>query len=521
MPQPPTRHLVLVLGDQLDPESAAFDGFDDDRDAVLMAEVEGEARFVPSHKQRVAMFLAAMRHCREEHEGRGRRVRYRTLEETAEAAGDEPATLAGELALALEELAPEKLILLQPGRHGLETALVEVAEEAGVPVEVRPDRHFLCSTEEFDGWAEGRKSLLMETFYRWQRKRLDVLMDGDDPVGDRWNFDKENRESFGKEGPPEAKEPVHHRPDDITREVLTLVAERFPDLPGDLESFDWPVTREEARRDLDDFIEHRLPLFGTYQDAMWTGRPWLFHARLSTALNLKLLDPRDVVRRAEEAYDVGHARLNDVEGFIRQVLGWREFIRGVYYREMPGYMDRNSLDAEADLPEFFWSGDTGMACVAEVVGQLRRHAYAHHIQRLMVTGLFALLWGAEPRQVHDWYMAMYADSVEWVTAPNTLGMSQHADGGVVGTKPYVASGKYVDRMSDYCAGCRYDPARASGEDACPFTTLYWDFLHRHRERFENHPRMALQVRNLDRKDHGEISALRRRAEELRRDPAAI
>ena len=508
------RNLVFVLGDQLDPDSAAFDGFDPGSDGVAMAEVEGEARFVPNHKQRIALFLAAMRHFRARLEERGRRVRYRTLEETG-GEGTEGASLAGELATAVRELEPERVILLEPGRHGLRGELTDAAEGAGAGVEIRADRHFLCSRDEFEGWAEGRKSLLLETFYRHMRRRHAVLMDGDGPAGGDWNYDSENRESFGRDGPPQVKEPVHHRPDAVTREVLELVAERFPDLPGSLDAFDWPVTREEARRALADFVEHRLPSFGTYQDAMWTGRPWLFHSRLSTALNLRLLDPREVIEAAETAYRDGRAPINAVEGFVRQVLGWREFLRGVYHREMPGYIDSNALGADADLPELYWTGETDMACLREVVGQLLDHAYAHHIQRLMVTGLFALLHGVQPRQVHDWFMALHADSVEWVTLPNTVGMSQWADGGVVGTKPYVATGKYVDRMSDYCRSCRFDPAKATGEDACPFTTLYWDFLARHRERFAEHPRMALQVRNLERKDGDQLEAIRNRAEALR------
>ena len=275
------------------------------------------------------------------------------------------------------------------------------------------------------------------------------------------------------------------------------------------------MTPEEAQLALADFIEHRLPLFGRYQDAMWTGEPWLYHARLSTSMNLKLLHPRVVIDAAVQAWRDGRAPVEAVEGFVRQVLGWREFVRGVYWHRMPGMLDANVLQADQPLPALYWTGRTHMRCLSESVGQTLTHGYAHHIQRLMVTGLFAQLVGVAPREIHAWYLAVYVDAVEWVELPNTLGMSQYADGGYMVSKPYVASGRYVERMSNYCANCRYKPGESIGEDACPFTTLYWDFLARHEDRFRNHPRAGMQWRSLDRVPAEKREAIAARAKVIR------
>ena len=275
-----------------------------------------------------------------------------------------------------------------------------------------------------------------------------------------------------------------------------MVERHFADHPGSLHSFAWPVTRAQALQALDDFIAHRLPHFGRWQDAMWPGQPWLWHSALSAAMNLKLLNPREVVAAAEAAYRAGAVPLESAEGFIRQVLGWREYVRGIYWTRMPAYAEVNALDARQDLPAFYWSGDTPMACLADAITQTLAHGYAHHIQRLMVTGLYALLLGVEPRQVHAWYLAVYVDAVEWVELPNTIGMSQYADGGLMASKPYAASGRYIERMSAgrLCATCRYDPGQRLGERACPYTLLYWDFLLRHADRFARNPRIVTQVR---------------------------
>jgi deoxyribodipyrimidine photolyase-related protein len=399
-------------------------------------------------------------------------------------------------------------------------AIKAVAEVHKLPLDLREDRHFFASVREFAAHAKGRKSLRMEFFYREQRKRHRVLMQGDGqgdaPVGGQWNFDADNRESFGAAGPGTVPPRAAFEPDALTREVIVLVDSRFADHPGRADSFAWPVTRAQALRSLRAFIEERLPLFGRYQDAMWPGDPWLYHAHLSAALNLKLLNPREVVAAAEAAYRDGQAPLASVEGFIRQILGWREYVRGIYWTQMPDYAERNALDAQEDLPAWYWTGATDMACLRDALAQTLTHGYANHIQRLMVTGLYALMLGVQPKQVHAWYLAVYVDAVEWVELPNTLGMSQYADGGVMASKPYAATGKYIERMSNHCRSCRYRPAQRTGDRACPFTTLYWDFLARHETLVAANPRMALQVKNLARVPAEEMQAISARADAIRR-----
>ncbi|MBX3433072.1 MAG: cryptochrome/photolyase family protein [Pirellulales bacterium] len=510
MSAPAVRRLCLVLGDQLDRRSAVLRDFDPRCDAVWMAEVAGEATHVWSHQARIAIFLAAMRHYRDWLRAQGFTVHYAQLDDR-----DNRGTLAAELAAAIERLRPERLVVVEPGEHRVRAALEAVARKAGLPLEIRPDEHFLATLDEFNVHADSRKRLRQEYFYRELRRKHAVLLDEGEPVGGAWNYDDQNRGSFSRSGPGAIEPPRSFAPDVVTADVLQLVRERFADHPGDLAAFDWPVTPEQATAALDDFIEHRLPMFGKCQDAMWTDEPWLYHARLSAALNLKLLEPRAAVAAAEAAYRRGDAPLSAAEGFVRQILGWREYVRGVYWRFMPEYLELNELGADRDLPRFYWTGQTEMNCLRQAIGQTLRLGYAHHIQRLMVTGLYALLAGIDPRQVHQWYLAVFVDAVEWVELPNTLGMSQYADGGIMASKPYAATGKYVQRMSDYCQGCRFNPARATGPDACPLTTLYWDFLARHESKLAANPRMGFQMNNLRRKSAEELRAIRTQAARVR------
>lgn len=502
-----------MLGDQLDHDAAAFDGFDPDHDAVWMAEVAEESTHVWSAKPRTAMFLAAMRHFSQALVARGWRVRHIRLDDARNAG-----TLAGELGAAIDALAPAGLVMTAPGDWRVWQALSATARERGVPLDVRPDRHFHLTVRDFAAYVRGLdgRPLRLEYFYRALRRRHGVLMADDGrPEGGAWNYDRANRRAFGRAGPGLLPARPRFAPDATTREVLGLVARRFADHPGELDDFDWPVTRADALRALADFIDHRLPAFGHYQDAMWPGEPWLYHSQLSAALNLKLLGPREVVAAAEAAYRAGRAPLAAVEGFVRQILGWREYVRGVYWTQMPGYLARNALDATAALPAWYWDGETDFACLRETIRQTLRHGYAHHIQRLMVTGLFALLLGVRPQAVHAWYLAVYVDAVEWVELPNTLGMSQFADGGMMGSKPYIATGRYIERMGGPCATCRYDPGRSDGETACPFTTLYWDFMVRHENRLAREPRLAHQLGRLASLDGAQREAIARRAADVR------
>lgn len=466
-----------------------------------MAEVAAEAEHVWSHKARIVLFLAAMRHFRDELRARGITVHYRELVDS---------TFGAELARSIRQLQPQKVIVVEPGEWRVEQELTRAAPG----LEIRADRHFLCTKAEFAAHASDRNQLRLEFFYRQMRRQHQVLMNGTEPVGGVWNFDKENRHRFGKQGPGLVPRPVGFPPDATTRAVIERVETKFPRHPGRLTKFDWPVTRVQAQTALADFIANRLPDFGRFEDAMWSGEPYLYHSRLSAALNLKLLDPREVIAAAVDAHRQRHAPLPAVEGFVRQVLGWREYVRGVYWLLMPDYAQRNALGATGKLPDFYWTADTEMNCLRHVIGQTLEYGFAHHIQRLMVTGLYALLLGVNPVEVHKWYLAVYVDAVEWVELPNVLGMSQYADGGVMASKPYVATGKYIQRMSNYCDGCRFKPDQATGPTACPFTTLYWDFLLRHESRLRRNQRMTMQLQNLARKSAADRAAIRAAAQRL-------
>ena len=507
---PPLRHLVLVLGDQLDPTAAAWDGFDPAQDAAWMAEVAEEATHVWSAKQRLVLFLSAMRHFAQDLRQRGVPLHHTRLDDP-----DNTGTLHSELARTVRALRPQALLLTAPGDWRVLRQLRAVATELGVPLQLRDDRHFYSTVREFSAFAKGRRQVRMADWYARLRRQHGVLMEGDQPAGGRWSFDTENRASFGAKGPPPLPAPSRFAPDALTREVMALVDTRFAHHPGQTEPFGWPVTRDQALQALQGFVDQRLPLFGTHQDAMWAGEPWLYHAHLSSALNLKLLHPREVVAAAEAAWRNGHAPLAAVEGFVRQILGWREYVRGVYWTQMPDYLSQNALNAQADLPAWYWSGDTPMACLRDAITQTLRTGYAHHIQRLMVTGLYALLLGVRPQAVHEWYLAVYVDAVEWVELPNTLGMALFADGGYMASKPYAASGRYIQRMSNHCKGCRFDPAEATGPSACPFTTMYWDFLLRHQPLLARNPRMALPLKHLDRLSPDARTAIAQQAQALK------
>ncbi|MEJ6392573.1 cryptochrome/photolyase family protein [Gymnodinialimonas sp. 2305UL16-5] len=474
--------IILILGDQLSPDIAALREADKTRDIVLMAEVADEAGYVPHHPKKIAFLFAAMRKFAANLEADGWRMRYTKLDDP-----DNAGSISGEILRVCEATSAEECFATEPGEFRLITAL----EEMPIPVHQFPDDRFLCSHAEFDAWAEGRKELRMEYFYREMRRKTGLLMDGDKPEGGKWNYDHDNRKP-----PPGSIDtaPMHFTPDDVVEEVLDLVAARFDNNFGDLRPFWFATDIGQARRALSHFISHALPQFGDYQDAMMGGEKFLYHSILSMYLNAGLLTWHEICEAAAEAYAKGTAPLNAVEGFIRQIIGWREYMRGIYFREGPDYTQRNVLGHDRALPEFYWDGQTQMACMASAIDQTREEAYAHHIQRLMVTGNFALLAGIDPHAVHEWYLAVYADAYEWVEAPNVIGMSQFADGGIVGSKPYVSGGNYINKMSDYCKGCRYDVKVKTGEDGCPFNYLYWAFLHRHRDRFGKNPRMAQMYR---------------------------
>ena len=476
--------LRPVLGDQLSDSLASLRDAEPGRDVILMAEVREEATYVPHHKKKIAFVFSAMRHFAERLRGRGFDVRYIRYDDA-----DNAGSLRQEIVSAARLVKPTAVVLTEPGEYRLKLAFAGLGAELAVPLEIREDSRFLCSHSEFRRWAAKSKTLRMEYFYREIRQRYNLLLTADGkPEGGKWNFDSDNRK------PPAANMTVprriRHPQSPILKSVLNLVARDFPDNFGDLLPFHFALTAEQAEQELDHFVEHLLPRFGDFQDAMVAGEPYLYHSLLSAYLNAGLLSPLAMCRKAEAAYREGRAPLNAVEGFIRQIIGWREYVRGIYWLKMPGYAELNELEAKRPLPWFYWGGPTRMACIAEAVSHTREHAYSHHIQRLMVTGNFALLAGLDVRDVQDWYLAVYADAYEWVEMPNTLGMALFGDGGIMASKPYAASGKYIDRMSNLCSGCRYDPAEMTGEKACPFNSLYWDFMARHEVKLKRQGRIA-------------------------------
>ncbi|MBC7737846.1 MAG: cryptochrome/photolyase family protein [Candidatus Saccharibacteria bacterium] len=481
--------LILVLGDQLSDDLSALRLADKSHDVVVMAEVMAEATAVPHHPQKIALVLTAMRKFAAHLRGQGFTVAYSRLDDP-----DTGPSLPAELLRRMAETGADQIIATAPGDWRLLAAL----QDAPLPLRLIPDDRFLCPPEDFAAWAEDRKQLRMEWFYRDMRRRTGLLMDEGQPTGGQWNFDHDNR----KPAKPDLLRPTPLRfsPDAETEAVLDMVAERFATHFGRLRPFHWPTDRAQALQALDHFITHSLPRFGDEQDAMLEGDPFLSHCLLSSSLNIGLLSPLEVCQRAEAAFRAGKAPLAAVEGFIRQIIGWREYVRGIWALKGPDYMTLNTLNHAAALPPAYWGAPTRMNCLGKAVAQTRDLAYAHHIQRLMVTGNFALLAGVDPAQVHEWYLAVYIDAFEWVEAPNTLGMSQFADGGVLASKPYVSSGAYIDRMSDYCGTCHYRVKDRTGPRACPFNPLYWHFLDRHRDRFAGNPRMAQMYRTWDRMD---------------------
>ena len=485
-----SKRLVLILGDQLDLKSAALKDFNVQTDEVLMVESKHEAQYVWSHQAKIALFLSAMRHFAQSL----RDLNY-------------PITYIQNTSLSIVEALKEKiqkdnithLICLEPGEWRLKQEIEDLAKELQLQLDMRDDDHFYCSHQEFLDWASGKKELRLEYFYRLMRKTHQILVDADgNPEGGQWNFDQDNRKPYPKKGPGIIDDPVLFEPDAVTQEVIAYVSQTYAKHPGSLEAFRWPVTRDQALEALHYFVEYRLRNFGVYQDAMWTDTPYGWHSILSSSLNLKLLNPREVIAAVIDAWKKYSLDLSTVEGFIRQILGWREFVRGMYYLDMPKMAQDNYYEHQRALPKWYWSGKTNMACMKDAIGQTMKYGYAHHIQRLMVTGNFALLAEILPSAVCDWYLAVYVDAIEWVELPNTAGMALFANGGRFTSKPYIASGAYIKRMSNYCDSCKYKPDVRFGETACPVTTLYWNFLIKHRAQFDASPRTRLMTANLKR-----------------------
>ena len=470
--RPAAGRSIWVFADQLDRRIGPLAEAEPHRDRILMVESTGLLEARAWHRQRAHLLVAGLRRLAAELEADGFDVDYRRARSFAEGLAEHRAAHG-----------PTEVVAMAPSTHRGRAAL----ERLGV-VQAEDER-FLTSPEDFAQLFEGRQRLTMESFYRWQRRRLGYLMDGDEPATGRWNYDEENRKPLPKSG-VEFPEPLRDPLDELDHAVL---ADLPPNLVGAEPVGIWPTSRDAALRRLRHAIEVVLPQFGPYEDAMTT-RSWhLAHTLLSPALNMGLLHPKEVADAIEDAYRSGKVDIASAEGLLRQVIGWREYVWCVYWTEGPDYLERNELGAERPLPPAFTGAPTDMACLAHVLGDVDAYGWTHHIPRLMVLGNLALLAGVRPQALMDWMWERFVDGAEWVMAANVIGMALYADGGRMATKPYAAGGAYIDKMSDFCKGCRYDRRKRVGEDACPFTTLYWDFIDRHAERFAGNNRMARQV----------------------------
>ena len=501
-------NTVWILGDQLSPEPAALAKADRAKTCVLMVESKARGLVHRYHKIKLALVYSAMRHYAAELRTCGWRVDYYPLEGAL--------TFEEASRRHVETHQPEKFILAEPNSHFETDALLKLGRKLRVPVEFVPTAQFLLHRRDFAASARDSQHLLMENHYRRMRKRFGFLMREDnEPEGGAWNFDAENRQTFTawqKAGRPRGRTAPGENPDEISREVIALVEREFPDHPGRAADLWLPVDRVGAQRWLRRFIAERLPHFGAYEDMMAEGEPVLFHSVLTPMLNLGLLTPRECVEAAIAAYHAGHAPLNSVEGFVRQIIGWREFINGVYWLRGPEYRELNALGADRPLPAWLYTGETSMNCLRHVVRQTLALGYNHHIQRLMVLGNFFLIAGIRPQEALRWYLEMYVDAYDWVMGPNVIGMALHADGGFMATKPYAATSTYIRKMSNYCTGCRFDPDQKTGPDACPFNYLYWDFIDRHADRFANNPRMRMIVNGWMKRSMRDQDAVRASAE---------
>jgi deoxyribodipyrimidine photolyase-related protein len=500
-----SKALIPVFADQLSDNLSSLSLSDREESVVLMMEVKEEAHTVPHHRTKLVFLFSAMRHFAKSLAAAGWTVDYVELTDA-----DNSGNFTDEIKRAMARHNISQIRVCEPSEYRVLETVKGWEKALGLPVSITFDDRFIATKDEFAEWAEGRKQLRMEYFYREMRRKTGLLMDGDKPEGGQWNFDKENRKppKSGLDFPGALK----FEPDEITQSVIDMVKTEFDSRIGKVDEFFYGVTREDALKALDYFVENALEKFGDYQDAMVEDEPFLFHSLLSPYLNAGLLSPLEICQRIEKAYENGKAPINAAEGYIRQIIGWREYVRGIYWWKMPNYQTENFLEAELDLPEFYWTGETNLNCLSQAIGQTLDHAYAHHIQRLMITGNFALLIGVDPFAVHEWYLAVYLDAFEWVELPNTLGMSQFGDGGLLGSKPYSSSGAYINRMSDYCKNCGYDVKKKTGEEACPFNSLYWNFLSRNEDKLRGNNRLSMPYRNWDRMDEETQMSYNKQAE---------
>ena len=500
-----SKTLIPIFADQLSHGLSSLAVSSPEESVVLMMEVREEANTVPHHRKKLIFLFSAMRHFAKELEVQGWTVDYVKLDSP-----ENTGSFTDEIKRAIVRHDVSSIRICEPSEYRVLETVKGWSDDFGLDVTITPDHRFIADHDEFAAWAEGRKQFRMEFFYHEMRRKTNLLMDGDKPEGGKWNYDSENRKPAKDD--LFMPKPLRFQPDPITQEVIEMVKAEFPNRFGSADDFFFAVTRGGAKEALEYFIKNVLPRFGDYQDAMLTGEPFLYHSLLSMYMNTGLLGPIEICKAVEAAYKNGHAPLNAAEGYIRQIIGWREYVRGIYWLKMPDYLEENALGAMRELPEFYWTGETDMHCLSEAIGQTKEHAYAHHIQRLMITGNFALLIGVDPKQLHEWYLAVYIDAFEWVELPNTLGMSQFGDGGLLGSKPYASSGAYINRMSNYCKSCKYNVKERVGEKACPFNSLYWHFIDRNKGALSGNNRMSMPYRNLAKMDDDTRGALMQQAE---------
>ena len=499
---------LWILADQVSPENAALAGADPAKSVVLIIESKARGELVRYHQQKLVLVYSGMRHFARDLRAAGWRVDHQRLEDT-------PDFLAG-LRRHVEQYHPDEIVLAAPNDYTMTATLPRFARALGVPVRVVPTNQFLLPREDFAAWAGDRPHLVMEEHYRRMRRRTDWLMEkpaagrAAKPVGGEWNFDPLNRltyKQYAASGLTQPAVPMRETPDEITREVIALVEQHFPDPPGRAREFWFPVDRAGALRWLDKFVTERLEHFGPFEDVLAQDHPVIYHSVLSPLLNLGLLTPRECVERAVAAHEAGRAPIHSVEGFVRQVIGWREFINGAYWHAMPGYKEVNHLQATRPVPDWFYTGETDLNCLRQSIRQALELGWLHHIQRLMVVGNFFLIAGIDPQAALRWYLEMTVDAYDWVMVPNALGVILYADGGYVTTKPYAAGGGYINKMSNYCEGCRYSPLKKTGPDACPFNALYWDFHARHADRLRDNPRVGRTIQTWEARSESERAAV--------------
>ena len=493
-----TNNLCVILGDQLSSNISSLKNFKKNQDKILMMEVFNEATYANHHKKKLVLVFSAMRHFAKELQEKGVSVTYSKINKSQD-------NFTKELSSQCKKIQPKRIVITHPGEYRVLQEIKKWEKVLKIPVSIVDDDRFFCTIDEFKKWTEGRKELRMESFYQMMRKKYQILIDNNGkPKGGKWNYDIKNRKSLPKNH-PDIPKPLQHKPDDITKQVIAEVKKKFPKHFGDLEPFWFAVTHEQAKKSLNDFIKNRLSMFGPYEDAMAQEESFLYHSVLSMYLNIGLLEPKQIINKVLEKDGI---KVESVEGFVRQILGWREYIRGIYWYTMPKYSKTNYFDAKNKLPKFYWTGNTEMNCIKNCIEQTIKESYAHHIQRLMITGNFALIAGIKPEEVCEWYLSVYADAYEWVELPNTHGMTLYADGGVLGSKPYAASGNYINKMSDYCKDCKYDVKQKEGDDACPFNYLYWNFFLKNQKKLEKNPRLWTVFSNIKKMSQEKKSQIR-------------